>query len=85
MSTIEGINVPDKYAVKFFHDREIYEDEILPYGGSTTAEIYDKKEDVLVAIGTAFCHPSDNFNKAKGRQVALGKAIYHLDLKGRRS
>ncbi len=29
--------------------------------------------------GTIVCHPSDNFNKALGRQKSLTKALYHFN------
>lgn len=58
-------------------------EEIIPNGGVTVVDIFDKEGNVL-STGIAHCSIEDNFNKRIGRQLALGRAIYQLDLKGRR-
>lgn len=48
--------------------------EVNPRGGSTKVEIVDEARNV-VASYTAFCHPKDHFNKAKGAAIALAGAV----------
>lgn len=78
-----------QYRLKFFHDRESTVNGkmhnnmfVASRGGLTTAEV-----DVLTSegqwqtefVGTAFCHPQDNFCKETGRRVAL-EDLFRLNL-----
>ena len=42
----------------------------------TTVRI--SSDNQIIAEGRAFCNPSDQFNKAKGRKLALARAIESL-------
>ena len=52
-------------------------------GPVTACDLY--KQDIIVAHGFAHLHPCDQFCRRTGRIVALRRAIYNLDLKGRRN
>lgn len=57
--------------------------EILPNGGETLCEIVEPREDSkdgyrLVASGTSRCSLADNFDRKRGRQIALGRALCQL-------
>lgn len=52
-----------------------------PKGGETEAKVYGP-DDSVVAIGTATCHPRDNFNKRIARDIALGRALKQLARQG---
>lgn len=76
-----------KYVVRFQHDTQ-GEQAISPNGKSVTINRYSKcvitlaesPEEAFVASGMAICHPKDNFNKEKGRQNALTRALLNANL-----
>lgn len=51
--------------------------EPLPRGGATSALILGPRGNALVEY-TARCSPNDNYCKAIGRQIALGRALKQL-------
>jgi hypothetical protein len=57
---------------------------IEPRGGSTIAQLWkvadDPKTDPPVAIGKARCSRLDNYNRAIGRAIAFGRAVYNYEL-----
>jgi hypothetical protein len=52
------------------------EQEINPLGGKTTCNLF--RDGDLVATGESNCHPKENFVKAMGRTIALGRALKAL-------
>ena len=83
---IDGRN----YSFKFFHknDQPVSTSKLskkveqTPIERATTCIIFNE-EGVEVSSGVANVHPKDNFNKEKGRQIALGRAISNMDKKYR--
>ena len=56
-----------------------YRPSTLPGGKpSTTMTIYDDMDN-LIAQGTVWCAPQDNFSRRLGRKLALTRAIEHFD------
>ncbi len=65
-----------KNPVKFFHLYYFSEKEQGNYRITiATIVMKDKFEIPFVKIGIAYCSPKDNFTKARGRQIAEGRAI----------
>ena len=79
---IDGRN----YSFKFFHKNDqpvsistlSKKVELTPLERATTCIIFNE-EGVEVSSGVANVHPKDNFNKEKGRQIALARAISKWD------
>ena len=79
---IDGRN----YSFKFFHKNDqpvsisklSKKVEQTPLERATTCIIFNE-EGVEVSSGVANVHPKDNFNKEKGRQIALARAISDWD------
>ena len=78
---IDGRN----YSFKFYHKNDqpatsklSKKIEQTPLERATTCIIFNEEGDE-VAEGTANVHPKDNFNKEKGRQIALSRAISKWD------
>lgn len=78
------------------HEARRYGYTVSPVGGWTRAAIYDAAG-TCVAVGDADCCAhltvrdgdaysvqGDQFNRATGRRIALGRALRQLDVKGRR-
>ena len=79
------INIDGRdYSFKFYHKNDadpkprLSTSEYKPVERATTCIIYNE-EGVEVNSGTANVHPSDNFCKEKGRQIALKRAISNMD------
>ena len=79
------INIDGRdYSFKFYHKNDsdtkprLGTSEYKPVERATTCIIYNEAG-VEVKSGTANVHPSDNFCKEKGRQIALGRAISNWD------
>ena len=81
------INIDGRdYSFKFYHKNDTDTSSKLssnkvpntPLERATTCIIYNE-EGVEVNSGTANVHPSDNFCKEKGRQIALKRAISNMD------
>jgi hypothetical protein len=73
--------LPEGHYVKYSHDRVCANPDWLtplPKGGTTYARIFDANGD-LVAKGIATCSNDDNYVKAIGRDIALGRALAQLD------
>lgn len=74
------------YSFKFYHKNDqptsgsklSLKVEPAPLERATTCIIFNE-DGVEVNSGTANVHPKDNFNKEKGRQIALGRAISNMD------
>jgi hypothetical protein len=75
--------VPEGYSVKFTHRRfhrsahpGKFDDHpvLSEKGGWTTARLIGP-DGLVVLAETAYCHPSDNYNKRIGRAVSLGRAL----------
>lgn len=54
-------------------------------GHTTTAQVFEvlsggKGEEIVLHLGegSAYCHPSDNFNKEAGRKIALERALQSI-------
>lgn len=63
--------------------REGEDDELLPWGGRTTVEIFaDEKAVEPLAVGVAECSEFDNYNRKIGRNIALGRALKQIRVKG---
>ena len=79
---IDGRN----YSFKFFHknDQPVSTSKLskkveqTPIERATTCIIFNE-EGVEVSSGVANVHPKDNFNKEKGRQISLARAIKTWD------
>ena len=78
---IDGRN----YSFKFYHKNDqpstsklSKKVEQTPLERATTCIIFNE-EGVEVSSGVANVHPKDNFNKEKGRQIALSRAISKWD------
>lgn len=81
--------LPEGYRVKYRHwrylhgglmvvsDQQARQFGLSPKGGETEAKVYGP-DDSVVAVGTATCHPRDNFNKRIARDIALGRALKRL-------
>lgn len=81
------INIDGRdYSFKFYHKNDqpqIDKDgkpipTEVPLERATTCIIFNE-EGVEVSSGVANVHPKDNFNKEKGRQIALARAISDWD------
>lgn len=72
--------LPEGYTTWVDHERIIDQDteEILAYGGSTLVRIVDGEGEV-VALAYAECSPVDRFEKKRGIDIALGRAVKQLD------
>lgn len=78
--------LPEGYTAKYKHIRHSYTlfpsvDRVRilsPRGGETICFILNQ-ENVVVANGTAKCSPEDNYNKATGRNIALGRALKSME------
>lgn len=73
--------LPEGHFVKFQHDRTYTDPDWitpLPKGGTTLAKVFDANGG-LVAEGRATCSDGDNYVKAIGRDIALGRALAQLD------
>lgn len=86
------INIDGKnYSFKFYHENpptcrmetnangEEYAVPIVPTPERATTCIIFNEQGDEVAEGVANVHPKDNFNKEKGRQIALARAISKWD------
>lgn len=51
--------------------------KIKPRGGETVVALVDKDEEIL-SWGVAKCSKRDNFNRARGLEIALGRALVKL-------
>jgi len=60
-----------KDTLKFYHIRRDGKKGKAGHSGILT--VATKIEDGNVKIGLAFCSPHDNFEKAKGRMIAIGQ------------
>ena len=60
----------DKYKVNWIHNKEL---------GTTTCIIKKWETKELIAVGVSIKHPNDSYNKAVGRKVSLGKAMWVAD------
>ena len=77
------INIDGRdYSFKFYHKNDQpaidKKAEETPIERATTCIIFNEQGDE-VASGTANVHPKDNFNKEKGRQISLARAISSWD------
>lgn len=85
--------LPEGFTVKYRHERdeafipprfdrfdELGAVSVSPKGGKTEAFIFDSKGNE-VATGEAVCRPDENFDKALGRTIALGRALQELEKK----
>lgn len=85
-----GRTVPEGHVVKYVHRRRVVvglgrEPKVLPTGGETVATIYKMPTGVdpdarptEVAQGVTRCRPDENFNRALGREIALGRALVEM-------
>ena len=84
------INIDGRdYSFKFYHEnspqKECSEGKLskkevfVPRERATTCIIYNEIGEE-VDHGTANVHPKDNFNKEKGRKIALARAISKWDV-----
>ena len=83
------INIDGRdYSFKFYHKNDgdpkpkLSTSEYKPVERATTCIIFNEAGEE-VGSGTANVHPKDNFNKEKGRQIALARAISNMDKKYR--
>lgn len=54
---------------------------LLSKGGTTVVTVETPGEFPLDrAVGTAACHPNENFNRKRGVRIALGRALKQLGL-----
>lgn len=53
---------------------------LTPTGGKTICTLIDKGGNFVVQ-GVALCNPAENYNKAIGRSIALGRARKNLQRK----
>lgn len=75
--------LPEGHTVRYVHRRRLVaklheKSVVLPTGGLTIARVLGP-DGVQVAEGRARCRPDENFNKALGRQIALGRALADLE------
>ena len=80
--------IPAGHRVRYKHERAYYDKgpfahihdsySLLPQGGKTIARIIDP-EGNEIARGEAVCRPDENFKKAMGREIALGRALKQLE------
>lgn len=93
MTTHQSFDLPSGLGVRYHHVRNYrpftgplkfsalgsYQTtHVDPRGGQTVAQIIDLDTEVVVAEGVARCHTKDNYNKAIGRRIALGRAVKAL-------
>jgi hypothetical protein len=76
-------NVNNQYKVKFEYGN-VYGEKPDKYSPpvSCTCNIYsvdDVCQAYLIAFGTAYCAPTDNFSYPAGRKIALTKALKGFD------
>lgn len=74
----------DGFRYLVFHERAVDDSgEVSLFGGKTRVEVIDPNdpnERIVVAVGESVCHPKlDQFNRFRGRQIALGRALKNLE------
>lgn len=73
----------ETYVVKFQHDSkgELAKDRsgktitVNRFSKCIITKIAESDQETPIGVGTALCHSLDNFDKEKGRQKALGRAL----------
>lgn len=72
--------LPEGHTVEYAHLRNYHPQtlELEAKGGITVATIYNADNDI-VASTTARCSDEENFCKAMGRTISLGRALAILD------
>lgn len=90
---MSALELPPGLKVRYIHDRKTVPFQgtlkfdswggystvkVEPRGGRTIARIIDESMDATVAEGVARCNSKDNYNKAIGRRIALGRALKAL-------
>ena len=71
------------YDIKWRHERETKDDNILPNGGKTIAYIIDSEGNTIE--GTSNCSIRDTYNKKLGRIIATGRLFKTLGLNTKRA
>jgi hypothetical protein len=61
-------------------DLLLKDDELLPRGGATLAEAFDRHNNPI-ASAWANCSQKDNYNKKLGKTIAVGRLLKELNSK----
>lgn len=71
--------VPEGFHHRFTHVRAVDEHGVVqPKGGGTLCDIIEDSSGAIMASGTAWCNPEDNFSRPLGRRISEGRALKTL-------